>query len=77
MQVGALAMCCVEANLDCGEGSCWLGGRRLAASADALWRDGAVDVLSVACAPGSGGSPLCESEEGVMYALHNKVCGHY
>ena len=40
------------------------------------WRDGAVDVLSVSCAPGSAGSPLCESEEGLMDALHEKVSGH-
>ena len=54
------------------------GVRRLAGSAEvaAPWRDGAVDVLGVACGPGSAASPLCESEEGLMDALHNKVSGH-
>jgi hypothetical protein len=58
----------------------WNQNRRLAASAAQAaspWRDGAVDVLSVACAPGSADSPACESEEGVMDALHDKVRGHY
>lgn len=52
--------------------------RRLTGSAEVAspWRDGAVDVLSVSCAPGSAGSPLCESEEGLMDALHEKVSGH-
>ena len=52
-------------------------GRRLAAAASAVvspWREGAVDVLSVACSPGSA-SRLCESEEGVRDALHDKVSG--
>ena len=92
MQIGALAMCRVEAGVGKGcEDPCYLahrypgsftcrcpkntGRRRLTADAEAAsrWRDGAVDVLSVACAPELAGSPQCESEEGVMDALHNKV----
>ena len=61
----------------CPDGSISGTGRRLAAAASAEvspWREGAVDVLSVACSPGSA-SRLCESEEGVMDALHDKVSG--
>ena len=91
MQIGALAMCRVEAEVGKGcDYPCYqahtyrgfkckcpdnTGRRRLTADAEAAsrWRDGAVDVLSVACAPELAGSPQCESEEGVMDALHNKV----
>ena len=37
------------------------------------WRLGAVNMQRTACAPGGVQSPLCESEEDMMVALHNRV----